>query len=279
MKNLFHTENSKPDKFNKVRAKKHLGQHFLKDEAIAFNIVKAFADECKTNFVLEIGAGMGVLTKYLLEKKSFETFAIDIDKESIIWLNEHFPSLKNKLIEGDFLQMDLNKIFKQPYSLIGNFPYNISSQIVFKIIENRENIPLMVGMFQKEVAERFCASPRSKEYGILSVLTQAYFDVEYLFTVNENVFDPPPKVKSGVIRIKRKLVDFDVPEKMLFKVVKAGFNQRRKKLRNALSQFKISDEILTSSGFSGKRAEELSIEDFVILTKIIIKSSEKDVLM
>ncbi len=274
MKNLFHTQNFKPDKSNKVRAKKHLGQHFLKDETIAYNIVKAFADECKTNSVLEIGPGMGVLTKYLLEQKSFETFAIDIDKESIIWLKEHFPSLENKLIEGDFLNLNLDDIFKESFSLIGNFPYNISSQIVFKIIENRNKIPLMVGMFQKEVAERFSANPRSKEYGILSVLTQAYFNVQYLFTVSETVFDPPPKVKSGVIRLKRRETDFDVPEKMLFKVVKVAFNQRRKKLRNALSQFNISDEVLTESGFSDKRAEELSVEDFVKLTHLVIHNLE-----
>jgi len=273
MKNLFHTENFKPDKSNKVKAKKHLGQHFLKDESIAYNIVKAFTDECKTKMVLEIGPGMGVLTKYLLEQKEIETYAIDIDKESIVWLKEHFPALENKLIEGDFLQMNLQEMFKESFSLIGNFPYNISSQIVFKIIENKNQIPLMVGMFQKEVAERFCANPRSKEYGILSVLTQAYYHVEYLFTVSEVVFDPPPKVKSGVIRLKRRESDFDVPEKMLFKVVKAGFNQRRKKLRNALSQFNISDEILTSSGFSDNRAEELSVEDFVRLTHLVINNS------
>jgi 16S rRNA (adenine1518-N6/adenine1519-N6)-dimethyltransferase len=274
MKNLFHTENFKPDKKNIVRAKKHLGQHFLKDETIALNIVKAFTDECKTKSALEIGPGMGVLTKYLLEQKTFEIYAIDIDKESIIWLKEHFPSLENKLIEGDFLNLNLGDIFKEPFSLIGNFPYNISSQIVFKIIENKNQIPLMVGMFQKEVAERFSANPCSKAYGILSVLTQAYYHVEYLFTVSETVFDPPPKVKSGVIRLKRRETDFDVPEKMLFKVVKAGFNQRRKKLRNALSQFNISDEILKPSGFSDKRAEELSVQDFVTLTHLVINNSD-----
>jgi 16S rRNA (adenine1518-N6/adenine1519-N6)-dimethyltransferase len=277
MKNLFHTENFKPEKPNKVRAKKHLGQHFLKEETIAYNIVKAMADECKTTKVLEIGPGMGVLTKYLLEEKAFRTFAIDIDKESIVWLKEHFPKLESSLIEGDFLQLNLQELFPEPFSLIGNFPYNISSQIVFKIIENKDQIPLMVGMFQKEVAERFSANPRSKAYGILSVLTQAYFEVEYLFTVNENVFDPPPKVKSGVIRLKRKTIDFDVPEKMLFKVVKAGFNQRRKKLRNALSQFNLTDEILTASGFSDNRAEELSVEDFVRLTHLIINNAQSGV--
>jgi 16S rRNA (adenine1518-N6/adenine1519-N6)-dimethyltransferase len=274
MKNLFQTENVKPEKRDKVRAKKHLGQHFLKDEGIAYNIVKAFTDECKTNVVLEIGPGMGVLTKYLLEQKTFETHAIDIDKESIVWLKEHFPALENKLIEGDFLHLNLTNLFKESFSLIGNFPYNISSQIVFKIIENKNQIPLMVGMFQKEVGERFSANPRSKEYGILSVLTQAYYDVEYLFTVSETVFDPPPKVKSGVIRLKRRTTDFDVPEKMLFKVVKAGFNQRRKKLRNALQQFHIKDEILQASGFSDKRAEELSVENFVTLTHLVIQHGE-----
>ncbi|MFI5222493.1 MAG: 16S rRNA (adenine(1518)-N(6)/adenine(1519)-N(6))-dimethyltransferase RsmA, partial [Bacteroidia bacterium] len=195
--------------------------------------------------------------------------AIDIDHESVLWLKIHFPELGDYLIEGDFLKMNVEETFKEKFSLIGNFPYNISSQIVFKILEHKDRIPLMVGMFQKEVAERYCANPKSKEYGITSVLTQAYYQVEYLFSVNENVFDPPPKVKSGVIRLMRKEKDFEVDEKLLFKVVKAAFNQRRKKLRNAISQFGISDEILEYSGFAGKRAEELSVDDFVELTHLV----------
>lgn len=254
-----------------VKAKKHLGQHFLNDESIAFNIVNAFTEKCVTKDVLEIGPGMGVLTKYLLENSNFNTHAIDIDTESIIWLKQHFPTLEDRLIEGDFIQINWKEHFKEPFSLIGNFPYNISSQIIFKIIESRNDIPLMVGMFQKEVAERIGAKPSSKSYGILSVLTQAYYDVEYLFTVNENVFTPPPKVKSGVIRITRKKLDFDIDEKMLFRTVKVAFNQRRKKLRNALSQFGIADELLKGSGYIDKRAEELSVENFVDLTRLVIE--------
>jgi 16S rRNA (adenine1518-N6/adenine1519-N6)-dimethyltransferase len=253
----------------KVKAKKHLGQHFLKDENIAFNIVKAFTEVCQTNAVLEIGPGMGVLTQFLLQHKTFTTHAIDVDRESIAYLKQHFPQLENTLIEGDFLQLNLNNIFKEPFSLIGNFPYNISSQIVFKLIENRTIIPLLVGMFQKEVGERLGAKTRTKDYGILTVLTQAYYDVEYLFTVDETVFDPPPRVKSGVVRMTRKQTPPDVDEKAFFRVVKTAFNQRRKKLRNALQQFHVKDEILQQSTFIDKRAEELSVDDFIVLTKLI----------
>jgi len=254
---------------NQVRAKKFLGQHFLIDEQIAYNIVKAFTDKCTTESVLEIGPGMGVLTKTLLGYKEFTTYAIELDRESIAYLKVNFPQLENKLIEGDFLKLNLNEFFPKPFSLIGNFPYNISSQIIFTLLNNRHQIPLMVGMFQKEVAERFAASTRSKEYGILSVLTQAYFDVEYLFTVDEKVFNPPPKVKSAVVRMVRKEIDADVDQKAFFKVVKAGFNQRRKKLRNALQQFHVKDEILRPTGYLDKRAEELNYTEFIELTKLI----------
>lgn len=258
---------------NQVRAKKHLGQHFLTDESIAFNIVKAFTERCETTSVLEIGPGMGVLTKFLLPNKNFATYAIDLDKESITYLKTNFPELDQRLIEGDFLRLDLKKLFPGSFSLIGNFPYNISSQIIFTIIENRDIIPLMVGMFQKEVGERIASKTRTKDYGILSVLTQAYYDVEYLFTVDETVFDPPPKVKSGVIRLTRKTPP-DVDQKAFFKVVKAGFNQRRKKLRNALQQFHVKDEILQPSGYLDKRAEELTYIDFIALTKLIQQHGE-----
>jgi 16S rRNA (adenine1518-N6/adenine1519-N6)-dimethyltransferase len=258
----------------KVKAKKHLGQHFLKDENIAFNIVRALTEVCTTDAVLEIGPGMGVLTQFLLQQKSFTTHAIDVDKESIAYLRQHFPALQDTLIEGDFLQLKLDDFFKGPFSLIGNFPYNISSQIVFTIIENRDMIPLMVGMFQKEVGERLGARTRTKDYGILTVLTQAYYDVEYLFTVNETVFDPPPKVKSGVVRLTRRQSPPDVNEKAFFRVVKTAFNQRRKKLRNALQQFHVKDEILQQHSFIDKRAEELSVDDFVILTKLIQQHGE-----
>lgn len=259
---------------NQVRAKKHLGQHFLTDESIAFNIVKALTDKCETKAVLEIGPGMGVLTKFLLPNPNFSTYAIDLDKESVAYLKNNFPQLESRLIEGDFLRLDLQQLFPDSFSLIGNFPYNISSQIIFTIIENRNIIPLMVGMFQKEVGERVASRTRTKDYGILSVLTQAYYDVEYLFTVDETVFDPPPKVKSGVIRLTRKATPPDVNEKAFFKVVKAGFNQRRKKLRNALQQFHVKDEILQESGFLDKRAEELTFADFIELTKLIQQHGE-----
>jgi 16S rRNA (adenine1518-N6/adenine1519-N6)-dimethyltransferase len=259
---------------NQVRAKKHLGQHFLTDESIAFNIVKALTDKCETGSVLEIGPGMGVLTQFLLKSTLFKTHAIDLDKESIEYLKTHFPQLEDRLIEGDFLRLDLRKLFPGSFSLIGNFPYNISSQIIFTIIENREIIPLMVGMFQKEVGERVASGTRTKDYGILSVLTQAYYDVEYLFTVDETVFDPPPKVKSGVIRLVRKQTPPDIDQKAFFKVVKAGFNQRRKKLRNALQQFHVKDEILQPYGYLDKRAEELTWSDFVELTKLIQQHGE-----
>lgn len=259
---------------NQVRAKKHLGQHFLADETIAFNIVKSFTDKVSTGDVLEIGPGMGVLTQYLLKSFNIKTHAIDVDAESIVYLKQQFPELEQTLIEGDFLQLNLEELFPNEFSLIGNFPYNISSQIVFKLLENRNQIPVMVGMFQKEVAERLASSTRTKDYGILSVLTQAYYDVEYLFTVPEHVFNPPPKVKSGVVRLVRKTVEPDVNEKDFFKVVKTAFNQRRKKLRNALHQFNVKDEILQPSGYLDKRAEELTFSDFIILTKLIQQHGE-----
>lgn len=255
-------------KSTQVRAKKHLGQHFLNDENIAFNIVKAFTDQCETPDILEIGPGMGVLTKYLLENKKFNTWAIELDKESIPYLNTNFPQLANRLIEADFLDLNFDHHFQNKFSLIGNFPYNISSQIVFTLIDKRDKIPLMVGMFQKEVAERLGAKPRTKDYGILSVITQAYFDVEYLFTVDEHVFIPPPKVKSGVVRLTRKKTELGCDPKKFKQVVKLAFNQRRKKLSNAISSL-VSDKNLIVN-YADKRAEELSVEDFVKLTHILL---------
>ncbi len=257
------------NKEQQVRAKKHLGQHFLTDEQIAADIVKAFTSYCITDFALEVGPGMGVLTKYMLRKPKPKLLAVDIDRESVAYLKKHFSEYEDRFVEDDFLNASLNGFFNAPFSLIGNFPYNISSQIIFKVIENKNIIPLIVGMFQKEVAERFSAEPRTKEYGILSVLTQAYYDVEYLFTVHENVFNPPPKIKSGVIRLIRKQNDFNVKEASLFRVVKTAFNQRRKKLRNALYPFQLDDAILRQAGFIDKRAEELSVQDFVDLTNLI----------
>lgn len=254
----------------KVTAKKHLGQHFLNDEQIAVNIVNALAEKCETPAVLEIGPGMGVLTKYLL-KKPFELYAIDVDKESIAYLKQHYPQLEPRLLEGDFLKIDPATIFNSAFSIIGNFPYNISSQIVFRILEYKQQIPLMAGMFQKEVAERICSGPGNKDYGILSVLTQTYYTCEYLFTVPEHVFTPPPKVKSGVMRMIRKADPPAVDERMLFKVVKAAFNQRRKKLRNAIAQFQVDDAILQGAGYADKRAEQLGVNDFINLTNLVIQ--------
>jgi 16S rRNA (adenine1518-N6/adenine1519-N6)-dimethyltransferase len=255
-------------KSSDVRAKKHLGQHFLNDENIAFNIVNALNEKCQTPDILEVGPGMGVLTKYLLQNTNFKTWAIDLDKESIAYLQTHYPQLENRLLEADFLALNFDNYFKDEFSLVGNFPYNISSQIVFTLIDKRHKIPLMVGMFQKEVAERLGAKPRTKDYGILSVITQAYFDVEYLFTVPETVFTPPPKVKSGVVRLMRKNTELGCDPKKFKQVVKLAFNQRRKKLSNAINSLVQDKSLITE--FADKRAEELTVQDFVRLTIILL---------
>ena len=245
-----------------VKAKKHLGQHFLKDENIAKQIVDAMRWEGYEQ-ALEIGPGMGVLTQFLIKEKK-KISVVEIDSESVEYLNQHYPELP--IYAEDFLRMNLAEKFKnEPIAVIGNFPYNISSQIVFKVIENRNQVPEMVGMFQKEVAERICAKEGSKIYGILSVLTQAYFKAEYLFTVDENVFNPPPKVKSGVIRLTRIREKLEVDEKLFFQVVKAAFNQRRKTLRNALKSLNIKQHEIEEN-FLNLRAEQLSVQQFVELT-------------
>ena len=244
-----------------VKAKKHLGQHFLTDQNIARKIVDSLSFESYRK-VLEVGPGTGVLTKFLLDKNA-EIFVAEIDKESIAYLKKHYPKLEEKHFAGDFLKIDIPEIFGEDLAVIGNFPYNISSQILFKIIDNYKLIPEMSGMFQKEVAERTAAKPRTKDYGILSVLVQAYYDVEYLFTVHENVFNPPPKVKSGVIRMTRNPKEGLAGNEILFKqIVKACFNQRRKKLSNALKILNIPEN-LKSHKFLEKRAEELSVADFI----------------
>lgn len=250
---------------DRVRAKKHLGQHFLRDEEIALNIVKAIDGFSDCDLVLEVGPGMGVLTKYLIQNKNYNTYVIDIDSESISYLEKNFPELNKKIIEGDFLQLNLESLFNQkPFILIGNFPYNISSQILFKALEYKNTVPVVVGMFQKEVAMRIASPPGNKDYGILSVLLQAYYDIEYLFTVSETVFSPPPRVKSGVIRLVRnKVQNLACNEEQFIRVVKTGFNQRRKTLRNALKA--ISPPNFTSE-YLDKRAEQLSVDDFVKLT-------------
>lgn len=248
-----------------VRAKKHLGQHFLTDQNIARNIVEGLSYQ-DYNQVLEVGPGMGVLTKFLLDKPT-ETFVAEIDQESIDYLKLHYSKLEEQHFVGDFLKIDLPKTFTDQVAVIGNFPYNISSQILFKIIDNYQQVPEMVGMFQKEVAERTAAKPRTKDYGILSIMVQAYYDVDYLFTVHENVFNPPPKVKSGVIRIVRNPKEGLQGNETLFKqIVKAGFNQRRKKMSNALKVLNIP-EAIKSHPFLDIRAEELSVADFINFTK------------
>ena len=247
-----------------VRAKKHLGQHFLTDENIAKNIVDALTFENYSK-VLEVGPGMGVLTKYLLDKNA-EIFVAEIDMESIDYLKNHYPKLQEQHFTGDFLKIDVANVFNDQVAVIGNFPYNISSQILFKIIDFYDHVPEMVGMFQKEVAERTAAVPRTKDYGILSVLVQALYDVKYLFTVHENVFNPPPKVKSGVIKLTRNPKEGLAGNEVLFKqIVKAGFGQRRKKLSNSLKVLNIP-EALQNHPFLEKRAEELSVQDFISFT-------------
>lgn len=246
-----------------VRAKKFLGQHFLTDESIARRIVDSLTPTMHN--VLEIGPGMGVLTKYLVSREDIDFHVVEIDRESVAYLHDHFPTLD--VIEGDFLKFDLTNLFQDTFAIIGNFPYNISSQILFKVFDNRNSAVEVVGMFQKEVAERVAAKPGSKTYGILSVLLSAFYNIEYLFTVHENVFNPPPKVKSAVIKLTRNDVSaLECDEKLFVQVVKAGFNQRRKTLRNALKQLvlpldAVSEQVLT------KRAEQLSVDEFISITK------------
>ena len=251
-----------------VRAKKHLGQHFLKDENIAKKISDILSYEGYSN-VLEIGPGMGVLTKYLLAKDC-TTHVIEIDQESVSYLKVHYPNLSGRILSEDFLKWNPTNYFKEnTFAIIGNFPYNISSQIIFRTLELRSQIPEFGGMFQKEVAQRICASPGSKIYGILSVLTQAFYHTEYLFTVAPSVFNPPPKVESGVLVLRRKKEQqLECDEKLLFRVVKMAFQQRRKTLRNSLKTLNLSDKLKANTIF-GQRPEQLSVEAFIQLTKDI----------
>ena len=252
-----------------VRAKKHLGQHFLTDKNIAAKIVESLRPENKYTQVLEVGPGMGILSDFLLEKKEYETSLIDIDDESVQYLQKKYPQLGSRLLNADFLHLDFASIFNGPLGIIGNFPYNISSQILFKVLDNRQQVVEVVGMFQKEVAERCAAKPGSKEYGILSVFLQAYYKVEYLFTVKAGVFNPPPKVLSAVIRLTRnETTELACDEKLFWQVVKAGFNQRRKTLRNAVSSL-INKEKMTDDPLLDLRAERLSVDDFIKLTNSI----------
>ena len=248
-----------------VRAKKQLGQHFLTDEGIAEKIAHSLSPAVHN--LLEIGPGMGVLTKYLVNNKNYDFKAVELDNESVDYLHVHYPTLN--VIGGDFLRMDLRSLFNSPFSIIGNFPYNISSQILFRVFEHRDLVPEVVGMFQKEVAERVAAAPGSKTYGILSVLLSAFYNIEYLFTVHEHVFNPPPKVKSAVIRLTRNDVEkLDCDEQLFVRVVKTGFNQRRKTLRNALKPLGCSLDAIPEE-LLAKRAEQLSVQDFVSITSCI----------
>lgn len=257
---------------SEVKAKKHLGQHFLTDKNIAEKIVNSLIHHEKYQQVLEVGPGMGVLSDFLLRKNEFETFLIDIDTESFEFLKKKYPQLNHKLLNADFLQLDFKSVFSDAFAIIGNFPYNISSQILFKILDNRDQVPEVVGMFQKEVAERCTAKAGSKEYGILSVFLQAYYHCQYLFTVKAGVFNPPPKVLSAVIRLTRNdVATLDCDEKLFWQVVKAGFNQRRKTLSNALSGIIPKDKQGNEEVWT-LRAERLSVNDFVALTQLISKN-------
>jgi len=244
-----------------VRPKKALGQHFLTDQ----NVARAIVDSLEgTGPVLEVGPGMGVLTQYLLEKPDIDLKVIEIDSESVQYLLDHFPQLAKGLYEADFLKMPLEKMFDGSFALIGNFPYNISSQIFFKVLEYRNQVPEIVCMIQKEVAERLAAGPGTKTYGILSVLLQAWYDIEYLFTVGEGSFMPPPKVKSAVIRLKRNdRYTLGCDEELFKKVVKATFNQRRKTIHNSIKTLGIKEP----DSFSMLRPEQLSVDNFIALTK------------
>ena len=272
----------------KVRAKKSLGQHFLKDLGVAQKIAETILVESQKSKVestlvestfdkfpvLEVGPGMGVLTQILLQNPQIDLTAVELDRESVAYLKEWYPELK--LIEGDFLKLDLNKVYPEgEFGVIGNYPYNISSQIFFKVLEYKDRIPVCSGMIQKEVAERIASKPGKKAYGILSVLLQAWYDIEYLFTVDENVFNPPPKVKSAVVRLRRNSrTSLGCDERLFKTVVKTAFNQRRKQIRNSLREYlvesqksKVESSLLES--YMTKRPEQLSVEDFINLTKLL----------
>lgn len=253
----------------KVKAKKHLGQHFLVDLDIAENTANAFNAENKFSHCIEVGPGMGVLTKYLAKREDLALRIIDIDEESIAYLQENLQLDSEQIIYGDFLKQDLNQLFHQEdFGIVGNFPYNISSQILFKALDYKDQMLELVGMFQKEVADRVVSKPGSKVYGITSVLLQAYYDMEYLFTVDANCFDPPPKVQSAVIRLKRNAVkELNCDEKLFKNIVKTSFNQRRKTLRNSLKAFIPED--LRSNDIFNKRPEQLSVDEFIMLCNML----------
>lgn len=254
---------------SEVKAKKHLGQHFLTDKNICKKIADGLLVNNKYKKVLEIGPGTGALTEFLLVRDEFETSVMDIDKESIAYLETNITELSGRIHDQDFLKWDPTSIYgSESFAVAGNFPYNISSQILFKILDHKDQIPEVVGMFQKEVAERVAEGPGSKAYGIISVLLQTFYDIEYLFTVSEHVFNPPPKVKSGVIRlIRNERNEIGCEYKFFVKVVKLAFNQRRKTLRNSLKQVLNESNMDKSDEIFNKRPEQLSVEDFIKLAE------------
>ena len=259
-----------------VKPKKFLGQHFLKDLQVAKAIADT-VDACPQLPLLEVGPGMGVLTQYLIPKER-ELKVVELDFESVAYLHEHFPSLDEQIIEADFLKMDLSKLFGgRPFVLTGNYPYNISSQIFFKMLDNKDLIPCCTGMIQKEVAERMAAGPGSKTYGILSVLMQAWYRVEYLFTVGEQVFNPPPKVKSAVIRMTRnETTDLGCNERLFKQVVKTTFNQRRKTLRNSIKPILGKESPLLADPLFNRRPEQLSVQEFIDLTNRVAEELKRE---
>ncbi len=260
-----------PSHHQGVRPKKHLGQHFLKDTTIAQRIVHSLTRHGGYTHVLEIGPGTGMLTQFLVEQPDFSLKVIEIDRESVTYLELHYPELP--ILSEDFLKMDLGKHLPSTYAVIGNFPYNISSQIFFRVLDERAHVQEVVGMLQKEVADRLCAPPGNKTYGILSVLLQAYYSVEYLFTVEPHVFHPPPRVHSAVIRLRRNTThQLPCDETLFRRVVKQGFQNRRKTLRNALKPLNLSATVQSLPVLS-RRAEQLSVDDFVALTQQISGSS------
>lgn len=264
--NVFYIANIGKNNMNQVRPKKFLGQHFLTDLKIASDIADT-VDACPGIPVLEVGPGMGVMTQFLLNKNR-EFKVVEIDRESVPYLQEHFPQLGDGIIEADFLKMDLHEVFGgRPFVLTGNYPYNISSQIFFKMLENKDIIPCCTGMIQKEVAERMASAPGSKVYGVLSVLIQAWYDVDYLFTVHETVFNPPPKVKSAVVRLTRNSKQtLGCNERLFRRIVKTVFTMRRKMMRNGMKQILPKDSSLLADPIFNLRPEQLSVDDFINLT-------------
>ena len=251
-----------------VRPKKHLGQHFLLDMSVCERIAEAITGVGETKKIIEVGPGTGALTQFLM-KLPYETSVVEVDDESVAYLNAYYPSLRGRIYEEDFLRMDLRERFGENFCVVGNFPYNISSQILFKVLDEWECVPELVGMFQKEVAERVASGPGSRDYGILSVLLQVHYEIKYLFTVEPEVFNPPPKVKSGVLRMQRRPAPLVTSQQKEFKqVVKLAFNQRRKTIRNSVKSL-LQPGITSENDLFNKRPEQLSVEQFIELTRIL----------